>query len=869
MSLLRALNLPAIPGARNAARAEAHARPAPPSQSAPADLAPLDQAIGEAVQVWKELAADGNKEQLAQAVAAAKAQREAAAKMADATARAEQVKKATDALKEKSAPAINALRGLVGMKPMEKPKEEAKDGTFKPKFNAITDKGKIGAGGGAEAELEVKKASGTTYTCTASFEGKAWVETKPVDAYDPLGEMEVSFHLVLGGKGWVGAKKKAEGDGTSGGVNAGASVELELTKKRVLKAEETKAYVASVQNAQGGGWDELRALKLAATASYTDARALMMRLGGKPRGAPQEGDEDEQKLTGTLEGGADLSARKGAFGIAIGVGVSTSGVLTRKVAFKDKCYWITLNATQSTSSKGAVGGSFEGVGMGVNKTRDQNESRAVTFVIDPAKPDLKPLLEKVLAATTVAQMLELRAKNPGVASFDVKTTGSGEGDGVNASLFGVGIAGANRSFGSTTEIDGPDGRTVIHEGGNTTGANAIIGDKPIGGSTRTDRFSGGAGADNQGFGESSSTDRSGDLVGGVKALVDKAKKSPLSTANDIATGKAEYSKEVVHVEGAAFTDESYGQLAARAAQGDAKWIKYWRGSMNTLADWRAARGAIVKAGKDRQKIAQVIADFEKGSGRGRHETVRNAISGTEVAFELPPEMAGKKSYFDSLVVNDPLPAALGAGAPAEVVKKLEAIERQLTGFRNDMSKIQGDFRQLADFQDMAERLDLRRVAVDAALRKARADAKAADDAAKGVNQFSVNPPMVSSPDSPEERERIDKLRKQIERLKQNIGDAYQQEQAHFSAWEQNLKGDKALGFIPTGVDEKKLIAHENQLRALYPRWDKMRIELRQALTEAGKPYDPGEADAVQPDRKRYRELRARDPQAGWQRPDGV
>jgi len=355
----------------------------------------------------------------------------------------------------------------------------------------------------------------------------------------------------------------------------------------------------------------------------------------------------------------------------------------------------------------------------------------------------------------------------------------------------------------------------------------------------------------------------------TEELVERGRKSPVSTGNDLVKGKAEFSKEVVHVAGAAFSDESYGQLAARAAEGDGKWIKYWRGSMSTLADWRAARGRIVAAGQDRQKIAKVVADFEKGSGRGRHETVRNAISGTEVAFELPPSIAARKSYFDSLVVSDPLPGALAARDPAEVVKKLEAIDRQLGGFRNDMSKAEGEFRELADFQDMAERIDARRVAVASALRKARADAKAADDAAKGVNQFTPAGPNASSMDSPEARERMEKLEARILALKQSIGDAYQQEQAHFAAWEENLKGDKLLGFLPTGVDEIKLVAHETQLRKLYPLWDKRREELRQALTEAGKPHDPAEADAVQPDRARYRALRARDPQVGWQRPDGV
>ena len=844
----------AVPG-----HAGAHTDPA---------TAELDAEVAETTRLWKTVTDEETKQELAKAVKDAQAQREAAAKLGDATDRAAAIKSAKEKLTARKDVLLNKARVGVGMKAVDKKPEEPKDGQFKPKFNVITDQGKFGGGGAIEAEKEHTTKKGEVVNCTASFEGKAWVEVKPTDDYAEKPEFTVSFHLVIGGKAGVGVKKKGEGDGTSGGVHASSSVELELTFSRRLKPEEKDGYIAAVKSANGGGWEELRALQLAAKGSMTEARALAAKLGGKTR-APQEDDESEQKLSSTLEGGADLSAKKGAFGISLSVGTSVSGSLSRKVAFKDGQYWITLRSASSRTADKGAGFALEGVGMSVSKSREEHESRAVTFVIDPAKPELKPLLDKVMAATSIQQMLDLRAANPKAASFDAHTTGDADGGGVGVSAGGLGLAGEDRQFGSETVIDGPDGKTKIYEGGNTSGAHLNVGEKAMGGSTRTDQFTGGAGPDNKGFGETSATDRSGDLMGGMGAIVDKMKKSPLTTAKNLYDGKEELSKEVVHVEGAAFTDDSYGQLAARAKEGDGKWIKYWRGSMSALADWRATRSKIVAAKEDRQKIAQAVAAFERGSGTGRHETVRNAISGTEVAFEFPQSLASKKPYYDKLIVDDPLPAALAAGTPKAVVTKLDELVRQLSGLRDDMSKVQGEFARLDDFQDMAERIDARRNTVLAAAKTAKAKVKAAEDEAAGVNQFTPAAPTQSKVDPEAERERLETAVRHVNELKQSIGDAYRQEQATFAQWEKNLQGEKLLGFLPTGTDEQKLIDRETQLKGLYPHWDKLREQLRQALTEAGQGFDPAEADALKPDRARYRALRKRDPQVGWQRDDGV
>jgi hypothetical protein len=772
-------------------------------------------------------------------------------------------------LKSRGAANVKADAKAGAEKEAAKPEEE-KDGKPKLKASVITDKGKLGLGGGVESEAEKKTARGEVIKCSAAFEGKAYVESKPVPYAEVPGEMELTFHLVLGAGASVGAKREraADADGRAGSVNASASVEYELAYKRKATADEAKRYIAAMKSGQSGGFEELKALELAVKGSMNEARAIAERLGGKRR-EMKEDDEIEESLSANAEIGADVSTRKGAFGIGLSASTSKSGSLTRKISFKDGLYWITLTAAAGEGAQGGAGFSLEGIGMNASGNKETHASRAVTFVIDPKKPELKPLLEQVLAAKTIAQMLDLRAKNPGVASFDAKTTGGSEGGGVGVSAGGVGITGANQTFGSDTEIVGPDGKTTIHSGGNSSSAAGTVGDKTFGGTKHTDKFVGGKGADGKGFGETSATDTHGDLIGGIGELYDKVKKSPVTTLKNLADGKEEISKEKTRTEGAAFTDESYIALAARAKGSPAKWGRYWRGDMACYTDWVGTQAKVRACGDDADKIAKVIATFERASGRGRHDTVRNAIAGTEVVFEFPASLVSKKPFYDALDVNDPLPAALGAGAPAEVLKKLDELLRQVNGFRDDMSKSQAEFVHPDDYQDMATRLEQRRAAILGAQKTVKAKLKAADDQVKGINQFTPAEPTQSKVDPAKERERLEDLTRRIDELKRGIDEAHADEQRTFAQWETDLKGFTVLGVSLSKPDLMKIIRHEDRLRGLYPKWDAKRADLRKLLAEAGKGFDPAEADAVQPDRPRYRTLRAQGPHADWNKPDGV
>jgi hypothetical protein len=884
MTLLQVLKLP-----KPRSLAGANVRPAPAPTKA--EAGDLGKEINEAARFAATLGDDEAKRELAQALKNIQEQSTAAMKLGDQTERDKQIKKAMDAVKAARNKAVEKVKaklasatsggnahdakgndGKAGAaskpdaKPDAKKDAEEKDGKAKLKGTLITDKGKLGAGAGVESELEQKTKKGDVVSCNASFEGKAWVETNPVPYSEPP-EMQATFHLVVGAKSGAGAKRE-RASGTGGSVKVSASVELELSYKRKMTAEESKRYLDAVKSGGDGGWEELRALQLAVKGSMTEARALVARLGGKQREV-NEGDEIEQTLSSSIGGDADVSHKRGAFGIGLSVGGSVSGSLSRTIKFDDGQYWITLRAASGKAAKGGAGFSLEGVGMNVTRDGESHESQAVTFVIDPKKPALKPLLEKVMAAATIAQMLDLRAKNPSVASFDVKTKGSSDGASTGASLFGVGLTGSAHGFGSETEIDGPDGKTKIYAGGNEMGSSAMVGDKPLGAASKTDQFSGGAGADNKGFGETSTTDRHGNLVAGLGALYDKAKKSPLTTAKNLYEGKEELSKDESHQEGSALTDDSYATLARRAQGGKNQWMKYWAGDMSAYFDWEKSFAKVRAAGEDRQKIAKAIAEYERGTGTGRHATVEAAIAGTAIVFEFPPTLGSKKAFYDKLIVNDPIPDALGAGAPSEVLKKLEELSRQLEGFRDDMSKSKEEFGDPARYQNMAARINRRRDDLLAAMKPVKAKIKAADDQAKGINQFTPAEPNQSKVDPAKEHERMEGIARHINELKRDIGEAYAEEQRVFARWEVDLKGFTVFGVSISNADVMTLIKHENKLRGLYPAWDQRREDLRKLLGEAGPGFSAAEADALRPDRLRYRALRAKGPQAGWNKDDGV
>lgn len=859
---------------------------APPAKKASATVAPssdaakaeYDRELNEAARFAATLGDDEAKRELALALKAADKARTDAVKLGDASGREAALKKATEAIKVARTKALERIKAKLkpapadGAKPDDKAAkpEEKKDGKPKLTGSVITDKGKLGLGGAVESEAERKTAKGTVVNCSASFEGKAYVESKPVPYAETPGEMELTFHLVLGGKASAGAKRDREAgaDGKAGGVKASVSVEYELSYKRRASADEARRYIDAMKSGRSGGFEELKALELAVKGSMTEARAIVERLGGKQR-EMKEDDETEESLSASAEGGVDVSTKKGAFGIALSLGASASGSLTRKIAFKDGRYWVTLTSASGKGVQGGGGFSVEGVGMNVSGNKETRESRAVTFVIDPKKPELKPLLEQVMAAKSIAQMLDLQARNPGVASFDAKTAGGSEGGGVGVSIAGVGITGANQTFGSNTEIVGPDGKTTVHTGGNSTSASATVGDKTVGGSKHTDKFAGGKGADGKGFGETSATDTTGDLFGGIGDVYDKLKKSPLTTAKNLIDGKEEISKEKTRVEGAAFTDGSYVALAARANGSPAAWGKYWRGDIACYTDWVKTQAKVRNCSDDVDKIATVIAAFERVSGRGRHDTVRNAIAGTAVVFEFPASLVSKKPFYDLLVVNDPLPAALGAGAPAEVLKKLEELLRQLNGFRDDMSKSQAEFMHPNDYQDMVSALEQRGTAILGQQKSIKAKMKAADDQARGVGQFTPPEPNQSKVDLAKERERVEELVRRINELKRGVDEAHADEQRTFTRWETDLKGTTVLGVSLSKPDLMKIIGHEKRLRGLYPKWDAKRKELRELLADAGKGFDATEADALQPDRPRYRTLRAKGPKAEFNEADGV
>ena len=226
----------------------------------------------------------------------------------------------------------------------------------------------------------------------------------------------------------------------------------------------------------------------------------------------------------------------------------------------------------------------------------------------------------------------------------------------------------------------------------------------------------------KGFGQTTSTSGETDVVGSAKAFVNAVTDSP-GKALGVLTGNEKFMKEKVHQSGVSMSDASYERLVKLAAQSESVWIKFWAGSMATLADWRKTRIRIRNAPEgDRAEVAAALADFESGSGRGRHETVRAAITGTVVPFEFPDALSSRKPMYESFVLADPIAEALGAGNEAAALAKLGDLVQQMQGLRDDLSKNLKAFGRPEDCLDMCDRLDHRIEAARAELARLKKNA---------------------------------------------------------------------------------------------------------------------------------------------------
>lgn len=844
MGLLSSLGLPPTPALR--ARKER-------------ETAELRALVQEAAQLTRELADAQAREQLAAALKAAAAAQKSAS-VEDRSGSTEQLKAA-----------LVAARRAVGLKVEDEEDEEdeargpsakkERKGDAKP----IIGDGKFGGGYTSTWSDERSDGRGGSTRREKAFGGKASISYAEVPKSRPA-RYTLDFQFKAEVKGGLSAERRPPGDkdGRRWKASASASVSASVafSMKHTFDAAELKRYLAAALAGQGGGHAELQLAARASADRVDDLDALLAQvrtLGGSVSGLRQMKDGDETSLE--LAGGAEGEVGGALRGVSLSLGVSVSGSLTRTIKLEKGCYVVTLAGVREAERHGALGAAAQYVGLKVGGQQNRRGSETLHFELAQDHPHFEARAARLLAARTVDEMRGLRAELKDVPSWDTSARSAGSGHEVEASLFGVGLGvGATRQRGEAATL-GPDGKTVVvHDGSGGRSARLSVFGQPIASVGSDERVIAGADADNRGFGETRRTETESNIFASAKAVYDKVvgEGKVVGTVGGLATGEEEFEHETIHVEGMLLDDASYDRLIRLARIGGRPWGEFARGQQDTYTAWRKLGEQIYKARADRAQVARLLADFGAGSSRGRHDTLRGALTGAAVPFEFPDAIKAHKKSFDRLVGNDPLPAALKAGGELDVLQALGELEQDIGSFRATLVKHRQSFRRPQDNLDMCDRLDMR-------LRSVRAERRKREKLLEGANHDEqVSEEVLESrpEETPQEQAQADAAER-VRELKEKISEAHEIEQRVFARWADDNRGEKTWYGGRTKADGSKVGAHARTLDELYVQWDRHVAELRRALAEAGPGYDPAEADVIVPDRARWATLRRQHPQAGW------
>ena len=717
---------------------------------------------------------------------------------------------------------------------------------------AIRGDGKYGGQTDITRSAEKEDGKGGKIKVTGAFGGKVWYEKLQVPYVEPK-EFEVTFHLDSSLGGGLNREGKHEASNTT--VSAGVEVktELKFTHTRRLPEKEAKAYTDAIDAGQGGKgkWKEIQAAGLVLKGSYGEAKALLSQVGkvieGKGLDLDDLGDGDTKDVTGAAKASGKVGGTAGGAGMSVTLeaGISKNGTVSRTVKRVGTTFEITLSATQSSGKDGTVGASAEGIGMKHKRTKEESTSEEVTFFIDMKDPKHNEKVTAIFAAGNAGQLIALRNRFKDIASIGRKSKNAIEGADTSASALGVALRTSDISAKGESEITGPDGRKILVKTGSGTQGMDLSGKGERLVHTRTSEIVAGADADNKGFGQSQGKETETDLIASAKGLYDAVSKRDMATLKAIKRGDKKLLKEATEAEGVVLSDASFEKIIKSAAN-DSAWkkelmTKGWDADAETVKDWMLLRPKIVKAGDSRAEVAELLSQFESKPGRGRHATVKTAVTGTGSGFEFPKSLVIKQPIYDRLVTSDPVAPALDAGDKAACLVKLKQAQQQLDGLRKDIFDCKEKFRNEGDKHEMLDAIDDRRNEVRAATEK------------------------LTGKDGKSEEQEQGRIVNQARELKEKIADAAKTEKETFALWEEDVKG----GFF-SSVDIVQLDKHMKLLRGLYPKWDADVEKLRKLLALAGPGYDPASADQLKPNRVRYRELRAKTPdKSGSMQSDGV
>ncbi len=819
------------------------------------DEATLAKAIAAAAAKAAGVGSAAMKAEIAVSLKAADAERRKAEGMLDPAARAQSIAKSYEAVKK----AFGDIRKAQAADPaaVAKAASDAATASAEKTKKALADNGKISSPKGkveavkgpGKTGVQVSKdllqqgyasAGGSTARRSLAFGGKLVFEVTPVvDSKPAKYTLKGSLNLSLK----LGASGENKDSGF--GVKASVGAEMDYSFTHEFSVAQVQAFTDAAMAGQGG-FKELDAAKLLLAGKPAEARKLLglatVNLGRTASLQDlAEGDSSEVKLTATADAQVGIAPDIGVAKVGIAVGTSVAGSLSRTVDFKGGKYTISMKSVASKSQRGAGKVELTGVSLDGAASQEQHHSEEIKFEIPADDPKREAYFNQIMAARSLKDMQGLRALLKALYSVVIQTDGERDSSSMGVSAgkgaLQAGLKGAQSSAYSESTVQASDGGTAqVFAGGNQRSMAVSAETQTAAEAGQEQQFVGGVGSDGKGFGQTQFTAKESDHEGTLDKLITTAGKKGIKRAvKNALNNDGKVMQEKAHTEGAVLGDESYADLIAKAHKGGSEWAAACdiQGTdATTIKAWFEVRKQVLDAGEDRAAIAKILAKFHARAADGSTDTLRKAVEATASGYEFPPKLATKKALYDSLVIKDPLPAALAAGNSGAVAAKLADLLKQVTQLGADIDAQAGEFKRQTDLTDMRQRIGARKHQ----LREAAAKVDGKLNQAQAAKVEAVI---------------------QIKEVAQRMLQFRLAEAKLFKAMEDEFKGFQVMGReLPKlgAVDVVALAKQETQLKNLYRGWDKDLDAMTRLLKDTG--GDLNKIDPFKPNRQRFKELDA-------------
>lgn len=539
----------------------------------------------------------------------------------------------------------------------------------------------------------------------------------------------ITMTLNLGAR--AGGSAGLEKEGRPGGTaSATGSIDVIMAARKVLPAQDAKAYVDQIKAANGGsaagGDRELAIIATAVNQGIPAARRMYLGLQGTLTDDPtaltesmQDGDRYDLSRKTTVEGKAEISG--GDFGA--NAGASHTSDSTFSVEKKDGKLEFTRGEGEGNSLSAGGKGGFGKASMGLSRTWSERSGITYVIVIDPKAPDAAELQKELAGCGSQEELAAFAKTYPHLVSQSIAKTGHGTETTTDVTIAGPGGMRASATLTSAADHDeevtrDKDGRVIEDKatGSNKGGLAVNVGGLGVE-SSSTEQAAARTDADGNSSLDLSQTDTETDADKFLAAHVpfadtDKDPAKNQGVLSRVTGGDKPKDTSTTNVSGIAM---SHGDLAylGSIASDEKRWMRAVQ--VRHRKEWAATRIAVLKAGGDPAAVAKALARFVGNEGHGRDDIVYGTLRGPGGVsggkkYEFPDGMADRKATFMKLVASDPLvpiDKVMEANGIDEAKALAASTLRELQSLHNQINTVKNEFENGATWGEMLSSINER------------------------------------------------------------------------------------------------------------------------------------------------------------------